>query len=178
MTLSVRWISHAAIAGSTTAILAPSLVPLAIIGSTAPDWLETVFNKFLGQRFQHRQETHYLTHWFFACVVFFVVDFHGIGLAFAYGGLTHVLADSLTVSGVPFSPLSNRRFHLFGGRLVTGSFGEYLTAALIVAISFFIARSLGVGGRDFYPFFYEWWNFYETGLLDGSEWRKNRFRFF
>ena len=51
-------------------------------------------------------------------------DFHGMLATFAWGGLSHVLADALTVMGVPFSPHSDRRFHLFGGRLRTGELGN------------------------------------------------------
>lgn len=71
---------------------------------------------------------------------------------FAWGGLSHVLADSLTVSGVPFSPYSERRFHLHGGRLRTG--GGYL------------------------PFVPNWAERYEAGTATAKEWRENRFRFF
>jgi inner membrane protein len=36
----MRWVSHAAIAGSLAALAHPAAVPVAILGSTAPDWLE------------------------------------------------------------------------------------------------------------------------------------------
>lgn len=78
--------------------------------------METVANKFFNAHISHRQETHYFTHWLIAFIAFiFVWNFHGIGTAFAWGGLTHLITDSLTVSSIPFSPWSDRRFHLFGG---------------------------------------------------------------
>ena len=55
----MRWVSHAAIAGSLAALVHPAAVPVAILGSTAPDWLEWAL-KVLGKRIKHRQETHYL----------------------------------------------------------------------------------------------------------------------
>lgn len=165
-----------AIAGATTAVVSPYLVPVAILGSTAPDWLETVANRFFGQNFTHRQETHYLTHWLFAMAFFATVyDYHFLGLAFAYGGFTHVICDSLTVSGIPFSPMSHRRFHLFGGRLTTGAPGEYIVSGITLMVCFFLVNTLGVG-VGFYPFFYDWGGFYDDGLLDASEWKKNRFK--
>ena len=36
----MKWINHIAIAAATTAVISPPLVPLAVLGSTAPDWLE------------------------------------------------------------------------------------------------------------------------------------------
>jgi inner membrane protein len=55
----MRWVSHAAIAGSLAALVHPAAVPVAILGSTAPDWLEWVA-KLLGMHVRHRVQTHYL----------------------------------------------------------------------------------------------------------------------
>ncbi|CAB5498640.1 hypothetical protein AZO1586I_367 [Bathymodiolus thermophilus thioautotrophic gill symbiont] len=99
--------------------------------------METVANKFFNAHISHRQETHYFTHWLIAFIAFiFVWNFHGIGTAFAWGGLTHLITDSLTVSSIPFSPWSDRRFHLFGGRLTTGSMGEYLVSGVVMLVCF------------------------------------------
>ncbi|WP_006786994.1 metal-dependent hydrolase [Thiorhodospira sibirica] len=97
-----------------------------------------------------------------------------IGLGFALGGLSHVLADAMTVTGVPFGPWSDRRFHLFGGRIRTGDPAEYVFAGVVVVICAALFTVLGVSG--FYPFFYDWINLYNTGVIDGAEWRANRFR--
>lgn len=66
-------------------------------------------------------------------------DFHGMLAAFAWGGLSHVLADAFTVMGIPFAPHSGRRFHLFGGRLRTWGAGEYGIAWDIVAVCLLVA---------------------------------------
>ena len=58
----MRWISHIAIAGSITAVLSPPTVAVAVLGATAPDWLEWVLNA-VGARLQHRAATHYLSYW-------------------------------------------------------------------------------------------------------------------
>ena len=134
-----------AIAGATTAMVSPPLVPIALLGSTAPDWLEWVLEA-AGQKVKHRSVTHYVAGWGIGLAFFLgLYDFHHIGAAFFYGGLTHVLADSFTVSGVPFSPHSDRRFHLFGGRLRTGAAGEYMVAWSIVACCFLIKVAISPG---------------------------------
>jgi inner membrane protein len=173
----MKWINHLAIAGATTAVINPVLVPVALLGSTAPDWLEWIL-KALGQNVKHRGVTHYVLGWVVALLFALLLwDFHGLLAAFFWGGLTHVLADSMTVSGVPFSPHSDRRFHLFGGRLRTGQPGEYAIAWGIVAVCA-VAMQLIHTGNDWYPFFYDWAGLYEQGIIDGKEWKDNRFRFF
>ena len=173
----MKWFNHMVIAGATAAVVAPPLVPLAIIGSTAPDWLEWVA-KATGRPVPHRGPTHWLAVWAVALAFFAMLwDIHGIGAAFAWGGLSHVLADSLTVYGVPFSPLSDRRFHLAGGRLRTGGAGEYMVAWGLVAVCFLAAGQLRTPA-GYIPFFPDWAARYEAGTCTAKEWRDNRLRFF
>ncbi len=174
----MKWVNHLAIAGATTAVISPALVPVALLGSTAPDWLEWVLKALSGQAVKHRGVTHYVLGWILALAFALLLwDFHGILAAFFWGGLTHVLADSMTVSGVPFAPTSERRFHLFGGRLRTGESGEYVIAWGIVAACIAVAQ-LTQTQSGWYPFFYDWAGLYEQGLVDAKEWKDNRFRFF
>lgn len=175
----MKWINHLAIAGATTAIAAPALVPAALLGSTAPDWLEWVI-KATGNDIKHRGNTHIVLYWLgglaFALGLW---DFHGLLAAFCWGGLTHVLADALTVSGVPFAPNSERRFHLFGGRLRTGESGEYGVAWGIAGVCLLVAVMFKPDGNSaWYPFFYDWKHLYETGVIDAKEWKDNRLKFF
>lgn len=175
----MKWINHGIIAGSTMAVVEPMLVPVAIIGSTAPDWLETVANKFFNAGWEHRKQTHYVVVWFVACAVFwFVWDINGILGAFAWGGLTHILADSLTVAGVPLYPNADRRFHLFGGRLRTGDSQEYFLSLSTLAVCAVIIIITNNDGGEFVPFFYNWGEMYHAGLIDASEYKANRFRIF
>ena len=174
----MKWINHLAIAGATTALVSPALVPVALLGSTAPDWLEWLIKAVSDHNVKHRGVTHYVLGWMMGLAFALLLwDFHGILAGFFWGGLTHVLADSLTVSGVPFSPHSDRRFHLFGGRLRTGEAGEYGIAWGIVGVCVVLASLLHTTG-DWYPFFYNWAGLYEQGIVDGAEWKANRFRFF
>ncbi len=129
---TVKWVNHIAIAGATCAVWKPELVPLAVLGSTAPDWLEWVLQA-MGRRVRHRTVTHYAASWLFGLGFgVFVWDYHHALTAFAAGGLSHVFCDSLTVQGVPLGWWSDRRFHLFGGRFRTGQSGEYWFSGAIV----------------------------------------------
>ena len=38
----MRWFNHVTVAGSVAAVIDPGMVPLAMLGSTAPDWLEWI----------------------------------------------------------------------------------------------------------------------------------------
>ena len=175
----MKWINHIAIAGATTAFIKPELVPIAILGSTAPDWLEWIIRGF-GGHVRHRTITHYVMAWVMGLVFALGLwDFHGVLAAFMWGGLSHVLADSLTVMGVPFSPYSDRRFHLFGGRLRTGSTGEYFIAWGLVLVCLMLSVVFKPhGGVGWYPFFFDWAGLYQDGVVDAKEWKDNRLRFF
>jgi len=175
----VRWYSHILIGAAPAALVAPRLVPLAILGATAPDWLEWIA-KALKKPVQHRGPTHWLIAWLLVLIIALTLP-GPLGLlvaAFAWGGLSHVLADSLTVSGVPFSPLSERRFHLLGGRLRTGGAGEYGISWGVVLLCWMLSGQLAAPGGGYLPFFPNWAERYEHGTATAKEWRENRFRFF
>lgn len=173
----MKWINHLLVAGATTAVVSPALVPLALLGSTAPDWFESVA-KLMGRKLPHRGPTHWMAAWILGlCFFLFSWDFKGIGSAFAWGGLSHVLLDALTVAGVPFSPLSDRRFHIAGGRFRTGAPGEYIFSAGVVVVCWLVAGQFGAGA-GYIPFFPDWAEWHEQGLITPLEWKTNRFRFF
>lgn len=175
----MKWVNHVLIAGSVTAVYDVKLVPATLIGATAPDWMEWVL-KAIGRPVKHRTSTHYLTVWCLAWIAgIFLTPDNMIGLmlaAFCWGGVTHILTDAMTVSGVPWSPYSTRRFHLFGGRFRTGDPVEYAISAVVVFCCIGLMQLLPSG--DFAPFFYNWSELYESGVIDAHEWRTNRFRIF
>lgn len=174
----MRWFNHAAVAGALAAVVEPGAVPLAMLGATAPDWLEFVIRAVRGRPVKHRTVTHVLTSWLVAVVFFAAVwDFHGYGLAFACGGLIHWFQDSLTVTGVPVTWWSDRRTTLLGGRMRTGDVGEYvLTGVIVLVCAGIIAARDPDGG--YLPFFRNWPGLYSAGLVDGYEWRAHRFEWF
>lgn len=173
----MKWVNHIAIGASTAAVINPILVPLAALGATAPDWLEWV-SKALGRPVKHRTTTHMLVVWVVFLGAAIVFDPVGLVTAFAWGGLTHILCDALTVSGVPFSPYSDRRFHLFGGRLRTGDPAEYVISFGVVFVCAGFVLLFTRDNNGWMPFFYDWMGLYNEGVISGHEWRTNRFRFF
>jgi len=181
----MKWQNHILIGGALGAVINPVAVPFSVLGATAPDWIEYIL-KFVGINVRHRTVTHVVMYWLAGVLFFWLVwDFRHIGLGFALGGFSHVMADSLTIAGVPFSPWSDARFHLFGGKLRTGRPGEYIVAGLFAVSCFFITMySNGLSASEkksessFLPFFFDWKGYYDDGLIDGSEWKRNRFKFF
>jgi inner membrane protein len=174
----MKWINHIAIAGAVTAVYNPVLVPVAILGSTAPDWLEWLLAA-VGKKVKHRTVTHYVVLWIFG-VLFgvFIFDFHHIITAFSLGGLSHVLADAFTVQGVPLAWWSVSRFTLFGGRFRTGQPGEYFVSGAVIIICFALAMVTRNFDNSFSPFFFDWAECYKKGLCSAYEYKANRLRFF
>jgi inner membrane protein len=172
----MKWVNHIAIGGAVTAVIKPELVPLAVLGSTAPDWLEWVL-QLLGRRVGHRTVTHYVIYWvmgiFFGV---FVWDYHHIITAFSAGGLSHVFADSLTIMGVPLGWWSDTKHHLFGGRLRTGNMGEYWVTGAIVIFCVAVGIMTKQWNDTYAPFFFDWAGYYKDGLVSAAEWKTNRFR--
>lgn len=175
----MKWVNHIIIAAATTAVINPMLVPVAVLGSTAPDWLEWTPALIGRKHIRHRTTTHYLVYWIAALAFFTLIgDVYGIGAAFAWGGLSHVLCDALTAHGVPVGWWSDRRFHIFGGRLKTGMLGEYWVAGGVVVVCFVVASMTNHQSGSFSPYFFHYGAFYDSGLLDAKEWRDNRWVFF
>jgi inner membrane protein len=52
----MRWFNHIVLAAAPVALIAPRLVPVAILGATAPDWLEWLA-KIARQPLPHRGPT-------------------------------------------------------------------------------------------------------------------------
>ncbi len=90
--------------------------------------------------------------------------------------MTHILTDAMTVSGVPLSSYSDRRFHLFGGRFRTVEPVEYGISACVLFVCIGLMNLMPSGSWT--PFFYDWAGYYESGVIDGYECRVNRFRIF
>jgi inner membrane protein len=176
----MKWFSHITIAASVAAVVSVPLVPVVILGATAPDWIERIYKRVTnGRRLRHRGPTHYAAVWAIALLFgYYVWDFHSVITAFSFGGLSHVVLDACTITGVPFSPLSDRRFHLLGGRIRTGDNAEYLVVLVVFIVCAGFTMITRHHSSDFAPFFYDWGGYYQKGLVSGHEWKENRFRYF
>lgn len=174
----MKWVSHVLIAGAICAVANPVAVPAAVAGSTAPDWFEAIVRALRrdGQA-KHRAGTHYLAGWLLgAAFAWAVWDWQGWILWFCLGGTIHWFCDALTVTGAPVGWWSDRRLTLFGGKVMTGSPIEYLITGVIVMVCAALIWSRA-GPAGFVPFFYHWQNLYDQGVVDGFEWKTNRFNF-
>ncbi len=174
----MRWGAHIAIGIGIGAAIQPLAIPAAVLGATAPDWLEWVLS-LGGRPVKHRTVTHVTIYWIFAVILLLILPKDGFLLhlfGFAVGGLSHVLADACTVSGVPFFPWSTRRFHLFGGRLRTGQPAEVIFSALVLVCGVVIALLVHRGdGSGYLPFFPDYAAKYQRGVIDALEWKQHRF---
>ncbi|ARR01450.1 metal-dependent hydrolase [Campylobacter porcelli] len=178
----MTWKSHTAIAAAISLPFNPSALPLALLGSTAPDWLEWVL-KFLGKPVAHRTTTHYLIVPLGLILLSFFIDFRDWLFWFGIGYLSHWLADSLTITGVPISPLDKSNFTLFGGRFKTGEPSEYIVAFGLLAISLFFTKpSTDFLNSDplnqFKVFLMDYKKLNENGVIDNKEYLEMRFKFF
>jgi inner membrane protein len=159
------------------ATVSPVLVAPAVLGATAPDWLEWVAGAVTRHPIKHRTVTHVLLSWVCACAFFGVIaDFRGLGLAFSLGGVSHWLCDACTIQGVPLWWWSDRRTTIAGGRIRTGGMGEYAVVGGVLACCLVLASLRP--SEAWSPFFRDWPNLYAAGVVDGSEWRSHRFELF
>jgi len=176
----MTWKSHIAIATAVTLPFNAELIPIAAAGATAPDWIEWIL-KFFGIHCQHRKETHYLIIPLAIIALSFLIDYRNILFWFGIGYLTHWVADSLTISGVPLTPWDNRKIHFFGGALRTGEPKEYVYSFGLLAISVFLFKptlASFTGENSFNPYNVNFKHLYEQKIIDEKEYYDNRFRFF
>lgn len=172
----MRWISHIAIAASICAVFSPVAVPAVVLGSTAPDWIEMLRNAWTRRKVKHRAGTHYLAAWVLLAIAARLIwDWQGLIFWFAVGGAVHWFCDALTISGAPVGWWSDRRITLFGGKVATGSAAEYVITGLVVAVCALLIWFQTSTPGGFIPFFFHWSEFYQDGLIDGSEWKAHRF---
>lgn len=178
----MTWKSHTAIAAACVLPFNPAALPLAVLGSTAPDWSEWVL-KFFGVKVQHRGATHYIIIPLAIILISAVIDYRGLIFWFGIGYLTHWFADSLTIMGVPLTPWDRNRVHFFGGKLKTGEMMEYIIAFSLLAVSVTIAKPMishlnFSGPTAFSVFGMNYEDLNKKNIIDNQEYLERRFKFF
>lgn len=174
----MRWVSHTLISGSVCALWEPALVPAAVLGATAPDWLEWVGRHHLPlAQATHRGATHNLLGWLLVTATGAMLDVTWASAitAFGLGGALHWVCDSLTVTGAPLTWWSQHRSTLFGGRLRQGSKTERAIAIGIAIVCALIGWSQRHSTDGFSPYVMPWRQHYQAGLVDAAEWRRHRY---
>jgi len=167
----MTWLTHSVFAYFSASVLGINPF-IASLGSTAPDW----FEDFLGVN-EHRGITHYLVFWFGSLIISFIFYLLYPGnfltsavFSFVYGGFTHILLDSLTVSGVPLG-FGNVRVRI-GGIIKTSSLSEYVFLAVVIfAFMPFVFTGSSIG-------FNSYKGLYEKGIIDKKEYEELKFKFF
>lgn len=150
----------------------------AVVGSVAPDYLERL-DWLGGRRIAHRTTTHVLVYWVAACAaLFLLMPFSSLPFWWAFGGLSHVVADSFTPMGIPIFPSQKHRTNFFGGAIRTGSAGEWVIMGLCVVLATLAFRSAGATDNGFMPFFPDYFEKYDEGVIDAYELKQNRFHWF
>ena len=152
----MKWVTHQTVGAGMAYVMGLPLLAVgaAWFGSIAPDVLDQKLAKLVpGDRKTafykvHRRTTHWLGWWIAIWIAAFAVPdldkaIEGLpelpllvaGLGF--GGVSHILLDMCTPSGVPLKPFSySPRFSL--KLCKTGSLGEYLFLAASVALMAFL----------------------------------------
>lgn len=128
MTKSGHIIVGACLAVSLIAVGQPLTVALGVmLGATAPDYLEYSYWDSTSQKYQrvipHRTLTHYVWIWIALLAIALLDPFYiksmitDIGyhvfLGFIYGGLSHLIADIGTPSGIPLITPFGKRTSLY-----------------------------------------------------------------
>jgi len=180
----MTWKSHIAIATAVITPFNPALIPVVAIGSTAPDWSEWVLG-FFGIKVQHRGATHYLVIPLLIIAFSFIFDFKNMIFWFGIGYLTHWVADSMTISGVPISPYDKHKIHLFGGKLRTGDMGEYIISFSLLAVAVFIFNPLQEyinkttdEPLKFNVYYIDYKDLYNRHIIDEKTYKEMRFKLF
>ncbi len=165
----MKWLSHISIGVCVSTVLSPSNILFSAVGSIAPDVLETLM------KFKHRQEGHYFAIWVIGIGLGFISENYWFSW-FCVGGFLHVLGDAMTMAGVPVGWWSRHRIHLLKAPFKTGEKQEYVVVAMVIIVTLL---SLKFGGSQIYvPFFYDWYKYYNEGIVDAFELKKNRLNFF
>lgn len=168
----MKWVSHISIGVCVCVPISPLYVPFVIVGSIAPDVLESVF------KVKHRTQGHYFLIWLLLVLGTWSIPIIGIATFwFSVGGFLHVFADSMTIQGVPLYWNSSHYFHLLKAPFKTGSQQEFMFVGMLIIITFLLVSKISYSSQ-YIPFFYDWYQYYSEGILDASELKRNRLNFF
>jgi inner membrane protein len=160
----MTWASHIMVGASVAKVFGLSYV-LTTLGAVLPDLVE-----ILSKKMQHRGISHSVAISLVALVLMWSTPFRDAWIGVVFG---HLLMDSLTMMGVPVLDERSRRLTIFGGKLRTGSPGEFVVSGIIAFVAFVM---LGSFGLDFER--RDWAKLHHQGVVDRREYYDNRFKFF
>lgn len=163
----MTWVSHILVGSSAGKIAGYGYV-LSAFGSVLPDLIEYIIPT------KHRGISHSLAMWLILFAIGWITGIEQIRAILLGVLIGHLLMDSLTITGVPFWDEKGRYVTLFGGKLRTGTAGEYAIAIVIAIIAYGISYSgAATTKQSSWP---SWKSLYEQGVIDKREYRENRWR--
>lgn len=158
----MTWVSHIAIGGAL-AHLGGLSYPLCTAGAILPDLIE----QFLPKA-KHRGISHSLIIWVLALFLAWHTPLRDVFIGVCAG---HLLADALTIMGIPVLGDNGQRITIFNGLIRTGGLAEYGVAFGFVAVCIFLGGAGFGGGPSRYQLLFE------SGTIDRKELMANRFNF-
>lgn len=160
----MTWASHIMVGAAISKVFGLNYM-LTTLGSILPDLVE-----MLSKKMSHRGISHSVVISLVALVLLWSTPIRDAWIGVVFG---HLVMDSLTMMGVPLLDERSRRITIFGGKLRTGSPGEFVVSGIIAFVAFVILGSFSVA-----PERRNWTELYRKGVIDKSEYYKNRFNFF
>jgi len=113
----MTWASHIMVGAATAKVFGLNYV-LTTLGAILPDLME-MFSK----KMTHRGVSHSVAISLGALVLLWTTPIRDAWIGVVFG---HLFMDSLTMMGVPLLDERSRRITIFGGKLRTGSPGEFI----------------------------------------------------
>lgn len=160
----MTWASHILVGASISKTFGLNYV-LTTLGSILPDLVE-----MLSKRMEHRGISHSVSISLTALVLLWPTPVRDVWIGVVFG---HLFMDALTIMGVPVLDERSRRLTIFGGKLRTGTAGEFVVSGIIAFVSFVILNSGGVDTSR-----RNWKELYESQVIDRREYYENRFKVF
>lgn len=150
----MRWITHqtGAIAAGLSLSLSQVSIIAAIAGSVFPDVMDQCISKFgttpktrqkIFNRI-HRGSTHWFGWWiilFLFALTYLPALAKDVIAGFMLGGISHILLDMLTPSGIPLLPFSHKN-KVSLNLCVTGHLSEYGFLAFLISLCLYLQRDL------------------------------------
>lgn len=160
----MTWASHIMVGSATAKVFGLNYM-LTTLGSVLPDLVE-----MLSKNMTHRGISHSVAIYLAVLVLLWSTPLRDCFVGVVIG---HLLMDSLTMMGVPVIDERSRRITIFGGKLRTGSAGEFVVSGLIAFVAFAILGSFSVSNER-----RNWAELHRQGVIDKKEYYENRFHFF
>jgi len=160
----MTWASHIIVGASISKVFGLNYM-LTTLGSVLPDLVE-----MLSKKMTHRGISHSLLISLIALVLLWNTPIRDVWIGVVFG---HLCMDALTVMGIPVIDERSRRVTIFAGRLRTASPGEFIVSGIIAFVAFVILGSFSLDTER-----RNWAELYRKGVIDKSEYYRNRFDFF